>query len=117
MEDLWKITPQAAARITVLLEEVEGDQDLLDRLTQHGYGSDRTEDFHVSKWFEHWNKRKDIWRLKIWDLEDAGLKYRIVYAYIPKIREYHILAIAPRAFNYEATHPLTQRLLKAYEDL
>lgn len=85
---------QAAARIVALLEELKGNPDLLDRLTQHDYGAYQSADFHVSKWHEQWNQGRDLWRLKVWDLEDQGLRYRIVYAFIPQKQHYHILAIA-----------------------
>lgn len=117
LEALWESEPQAAARIAVLLEELEGNPDLLDRLSQQGYGTHHTADFSVSKWFEYWNQGKDLWRLKVWDLEDKGLKYRIIYAFTPRKLHYHVLAIAPREFNYETNHPISQRLLRAYEDL
>jgi hypothetical protein len=117
LEQLWTDAAQAAARITVLLQELEGNQDLLDRLTQHDFGAYQTAQVHVSKWFEHWNKGKDLWRLKVWDLEGKGLQYRIVYAFIPGKKHYHALAIAPRDFNYDARHPLTQRILRAYDGL
>lgn len=117
LEQLWQSAPKAAARIVVLLEELEGNQDLLDRLTQHDFGAHRTAVFHVSKWLKLWNRGKDLWRLKVWDLEDKGLRYRIVYAFVPSNKRYHVLAIAPRNFNYEPTHELTKRILKSYEAL
>lgn len=117
LEELWDEEPQAAARITAFLEELESNQDLLDRLTQHNFGAYHLEDFHVSKWFEHWNKGQDIWRLKIWDLEDVGLKYRIIYAFLPNNHQHHVLAIVHRDFDYETDHPITQRILEAYQQL
>lgn len=117
LELLWEEAPVAAARIAVLLQELEGNQDLLDRLTQHDYGLHQSADIHISKWFEHWNKGRDIWRTKVWDLEDKGLMYRIIYAFMPSTHEYHVLAIAPRDFNYETDHPITKRILAAYESL
>lgn len=117
LENLWDEAPEAAARIAVLLEELEGNQDLLDRLTQHDFGSYHSADFHVSKWVEQWKKGKDIWRLKVWELEDKGLQYRVVYAFVPVKSHYHVLGIVPRDFNYDADHQLTKRILAAYENL
>ncbi|MCB2263860.1 MAG: type II toxin-antitoxin system RelE/ParE family toxin [Candidatus Thiosymbion ectosymbiont of Robbea hypermnestra] len=117
LEALWRKEPQAAGRILVLLEQLEGDPDLLDRLTQHNYGARRSADFHVSKWQEHWRKGRDLWRLKIWDLENKGLRYRIVYAFEPGKLHYHVLAVAPREFNYDASHPISRRILRAYRAL
>lgn len=117
LEALWDTEPKAAARIAALLAELKGDPDLLDRLTQNFYGTPGRSKFNVRKWEEHWNKGKDLWRLKIWDLEDKGLKYRIIYAFIPITKHHYILAIAPRDFDYETSHPISQRLLRAYEEL
>lgn len=117
LERLWDDEPVAAARIAALLEELEGNQDLLDRLTQHDFGSQPSADFHVSKWQAFWKQRKDLWRLKIWALERRNCRYRVVYAFIPGKAHYYVLGIAPRTFNYEPTHELTQRILRAYEAL
>lgn len=117
LEELWSKDTEVAARITVLLEELKGNDDLLDRLTQHNFGLYSSADFHVSKWFEQWNKGNDLWRLKIWDLEDNDVKYRIVYAFIPTKKHYHVLGIVPREFNYEANHELTIRILNTYKNL
>jgi hypothetical protein len=117
LDDLWEREPQAAARIAALLEELEGNHDLLDRLTQHDYGAYQSADFHVSKWQEQWRKGRDLWRLKVWELEENGLQYRVVYAFMPKKHHYHILAIAPREFDYDANHPISQRIIRAYQAL
>ena len=118
LEALRARQPLAAGRILALLEQLECDPDLLDRLTQHGYGAYGLADFHVSKWQEQWRNGKDLWRLKVWDLEKKGIQYRIVYAFIPGKEQYHILAITPRRnFNYDDREPISQRILRAYEDL
>lgn len=117
--DIYSVDVTAGARIAAVLQEIEGDQELLDSLTQHNYGRDHTALFNVSKWFELWKNQKDIWRIKIWDLEDKGLRYRIIYAYIRGKREYRVLAITPRnEINYDdLKDPLSQRIQRAYEEL
>lgn len=117
LEALFRRSPRVASRILVLLEEVEADQDLLDRLTQQDFGQDRATEFQVSRWIRQWNKGKNLWRLKVWDLEDKGIRYRVVYAFVPQRRQYHVLGIVPRSFNYEDDHPLTLRILAAYDAL
>lgn len=117
LETLYRRSPRVAARILALLQEVEANQDLLDRLTQQNFGRDHTADFHVARWIEQWNKGKNLWRLKLWDLEDKGIRYRVVYAFVPQHSRYHVLGIVPRSFNYEEDHPLTIRILAAREAL
>ena len=109
----------SARRIAAVLQEIEGNQDLLDCLTQHEYGRNHTAPFNVSKWLEFWKKNQDIWRLKIWDLEDKGLRYRIVYAYIRGKKDYRVLAIVPRSnINYDDPNdPLFERIHAAYKEL
>lgn len=117
LEALWDSDAVAAARITVLLQECEGNQDLLDRLSQQDYGSRRTASFHVAMWVAQQHQDRNLWRLKLWDLEGTGLRYRIVYAFKAQRRQYHVLAIAPRGFNYDESHPITRRIIEAWEQL
>lgn len=117
LEQLWETEPTAAARITALIEELEGNPDLLDRLTQQDFGAYGLADFHVSKWLEQWRQGKDLWRLKIWDLENKNLRYRVVYAFMSRQQDYCVLGILPRDFNYDSNHDLTRRILAAYKDL
>jgi len=117
LEALWKQELQAAGRILALLEQLEGNLNLLDRLTRHDYGAHRSADFHASKWQEHWRNGRDLWRLKLWDLEAKGLRYRVVYAFEPRKQHYHVPGIAPREFNCDASHPISHRILRAYQAL
>lgn len=117
LEDLWRTDPTAAAEIQVLLEQIQADQYLLESLTIHDFGSAHRDRFHVSKWVSQWKQRRDLWRLKLWSLEDQGIRYRIVYAYIPGTRKYYVLGIVHRTFNYDESSPYTKRILDAYRDL
>lgn len=118
LELLWSSDSTAAAQITVFFEELDENQDLLDRLTQHDFGHSRgSAQLSVSKWQSLWNRGFDIWRLKLWDLENIGIQLRIIYAYIPIKNNYHILAIAPRSFNYDEKDPISERIITAYSGL
>lgn len=116
LEALWADprTEEAAAAIDVLLQEIECDQDLLDALTAHDYGANKTKRFHVSKWVEYWRNGANIWRLKIWELEKVRLNYRIIYAYEIKEQKYHVLAVVPREFDYDTEHPISRRIMAVY---
>ena len=116
LEELWGCpsTELVAAKIDVFLQELEDDQDLLNSLTDHDFGARRKHAMHVSKWLEYWKKGADIWRVKLWALENIGLQYRIVYAYEPSVQKYHILAIVERDWDYDESHPITLRILAAY---
>ncbi|MBT4194780.1 MAG: hypothetical protein HOM14_08525 [Gammaproteobacteria bacterium] len=119
LKDLLLKDENIASKILVILQELQEDDDLLDRLTQHDYGHPMISDFHVSKWFAQWNKGKDLWRLKIWELDNIAPKnkYRIIYAYMPLKNCFYVLAIAPREFNYDEKHPISQRIIDEYQNL
>lgn len=119
LEDLWAdpLTEKAAAVIDVLLQEIECDQDLLDALTAHDYGANKTKSIHVSKWVEFWRTGADIWRLKVWELEKIQLRYRIIYAYEIKKQKYHVLAVVPRDFEYDTNHPVSRRIMAIYSTI
>lgn len=109
--------PQLAVRLAVLLQELSSDDSLLEMLTAHDFGSDKRAPFHVSRWQEHWRGGKDLWRLKFWELEDQGLPYRVVYALKRGTGDHYVLAIVSRDFDYDRNHVVTQRILRAYDDL
>lgn len=111
-------SPKAAARIVYVLDEIlRDDQDLLDRLTQHDFGRYESEFLHVSKWLEVWRKGTNLWRFKLWDLEELGLRYRIIYAFYPIKQTILVLGVVPRAFDYDPDHPISRRILDAYHNL
>lgn len=111
---LWDTEIKAAAIIQSLLEELDGDNDLLDRLSQHGF---KNEEIDISKWNEQWKKGLNLWRLKVIELERIGIQYRLIYAFVPLKKCYHLLAIAPRDFDYDPKHEITKRILQAYNEL
>jgi hypothetical protein len=111
------VAPKLAVRLGVLLQELIADDALLPMLTTHDFGSDRQAAFHVSRWQEHWRRGKDLWRLKFWELEDQGIPYRVIYALKRGTGNHYVLAIVGRDFNYDRNHLITQRILRAYDDL
>ena len=123
LDGLWAVAPVAAARILVLIEQLKTDARLLDALTIHEFGADRTEAISVSKVVSQWhgNRKqdgKDLWRLKLWDLEKQSLRYRVIYAYEIRKQRYHVLGIIDRkGYDYGPEHPFTQRILRAYDDV
>lgn len=119
LEEIAKNDPDAAAFLIVFLEELEGDQDLLDRLTQDQYNVKRRRpvdwvaDFNVKVWIEQRDANRNLWRLQAWDIDAS--QYRVVYAFEPATRTYGVLGVFhKRQFNYESNNPLTRRVLAAY---
>ena len=117
LELLWSNNEKAAAQITVRLERLKEDQKFLDALTIQNFGNRDDEPFHIDKWISQQRKGRNLWRLKEWDLEKQGIRYRVVYALDPRISRYHVLGIIKRDFNYEDTDARTQRIINAYDEL
>lgn len=117
LEALWRTDAAAAALVTVLLEELEGDQVLLDALTDHKFTHNTDPRFDISRWESFWRRGKDLWRLRPYFEPGAGPSCRVIYAYLPRRRRYCVLAIVPRDFDYDPQHALTQRILASYDQL
>jgi len=119
----------AGVALVALLEELENNQDLMDRLTQHGFGGrpaqpkPRTAVFNVSKWIEAQTKDMNLWRVRGFD--DECSRYRCIYAYQPLIDRYIILGIGRKVdkattieeFDYELDSDLSRRIQAAYRRL
>lgn len=122
LEEIANGDPDAAAFLVIFLEELEGDQDLLDRLTQDHYNVKRgrpvdwVANFNVKVWIEQRDDGRNLWRLQSWDIEAS--EYRVVYAFKPLVRTYVVLGVFhKRQFNYELNNPLTLRVVAAYENI
>ena len=109
---------RAMARILVRLNEISADPSLLSKLLTPGYGGDRWSDvFYVGAWSEQRRLGRDLRYLKVWEIENAGEKFRVVYAHNPATDIVHVLGIAPREFNYDADHEFTKRVVADYNKL
>ncbi|BBI99195.1 hypothetical protein FGKAn22_08880 [Ferrigenium kumadai] len=113
-----------AAILLAFLQQLKADQSLLGELLTHEY---ENKSFNVSRFQSIWRDR-DVWRLKTfeWDISQTNktvIPYRIIYAYDSKCTAFRVLAIVyrrhndPRSYDYEHDHPITQRILKAYNEL
>jgi len=116
LQSIGATSSQARSRIAVLLQELKGSQDYLDRLSQDGFGPDRSTDvFNVREWVAQ--RSNNLWRLKDWSLERAGLQYRIVYVFLPKSRVYVILGITHRSWDYSDACQFGQRVVERAVEL
>jgi hypothetical protein len=105
-----------AARIYAVLEQVQANPALMDSLTQHDYGFAGTADFNVSLWkSQQYKNNRNLWRLKIWDLEEKQIRYRVVYAFQPETQKLFVLGVSRRRdFDYEYDE-FTQRVTDCYD--
>lgn len=110
--------PKAMAKILATLEQIQADPNLIDKLTEDRFGEDEDELISIRRWVSQWVLGDNLWRMKIWGLEENGLRFRILYAYEPRQLRFHVLAVVRRAdFNYEPDHPITKRILATYRKL
>ena len=122
IEDILLEKPVAGYRLATMLDEISGSQELLEKLSWDQYGGkphapEKGATLSVAKWLGPYRKGKNIWRLRDFELSRLGHEYRIIYAYIPSKDLYYVLAVVHRAFDYEPTHPVTQRVFATYDRL
>lgn len=117
LADIRRSDPDAEDVILALLQEAKGSQAILESLTIKDFGLARDQGYHVDAWAAQQQQGRNLWRLKIWDLEDLGIRYRVVYALDPRISRYFVLAVLPRDFDYDERHPRVQQLLATYDGL
>lgn len=117
LDALWETNEDAAAFIETFLEEIQNDQRLLESLTIKGHVKSDALRFDVEEIESQKKEKRNLWRVKIWDIENRDGKIRIVYAFHPKEFRYYILGITPRDINYDTSHPRFKKLLNAYEEL
>ncbi|WP_165493853.1 hypothetical protein [Azotobacter chroococcum] len=130
LQDVLRTNRAAGLRLAKLLQQLQADQDLLDRLSQRDYGGSparprpRNAIFNTGFWVAAQDNGMNLWRLRYFDELVEG--YRLIYAFLPPEDQYILLAIAEKAeyqaenderFNYELSHPLSVRITAAYRVL
>lgn len=112
LESIKEVDIEVHAKLAALLRQLQADAKLAEKLLDHGFGADGAEDVSVSKWLNEWKTGKNLWRLKFWDLENFGLRYRVIYVYLPKQARFVVMAIVARgSFDYDnENHPIRQRI-------
>ena len=96
---LFQTDPVAAGQIVAFLQELSGDQELLDSLNIEDYEDDK---ITVKMVVQLQQKRWNAWLLTLRDANppEDKLPYRILYAFDGKTRVYHVLAVRPRKVAY-----------------
>lgn len=112
----------AVGRIAFVLESMESDEEMQQRLLEHNEEEDGGINFQ--KWITQHKLGNDLWRVKLWSGPDL-VRYRIIYAY-EKVSQsnvqarFHVLAIVDRdKFDYEPEdkNPLSARIVNDYRNI
>lgn len=115
---VWRSDPESAGVLQATLEQIQADHLLLESLTVRDFGAYGTEAFHVDRWVDQQHRGRNLWRLKVWELEGHGRQqYRVVYTLDPRVSRYFVLGIFTRDFDYDPNDARTRRVLAAYDRL
>jgi hypothetical protein len=116
-------------RLARLIQQLQADQDLLDRLTQQKFGGSpnaprpKYATFNTGMWRAAQDNDMNLWRLRPFHVDI--LDYRFIYAFFAP-DTYIILAIVAKAqhgdrnderFDYELSHPISKRIQSAYRSI
>lgn len=116
LDDIYDIDEDAGATIEVFLQEVRGNQDMLDRLSSSNYRSYGDNDFDVKRWIEAW-RTMAVWRIRVYNCDGAAKNYRVIFTFHPIEKRYYILGVVPRDFDYDPNHQLSKRIASTYSEL
>lgn len=106
------------SRIVLCLQEIRADPAVARHLLQAGFGGDRWKDkFYVDEWKSQSVLGRRLRYLKVWEIENLGQRFRVVYAHNASTDIIHILGIVPREFDYDPDHSFTKRIVADYDKL
>lgn len=117
LDELFESDPDTAAIIDVLLDEIFGNEELIQLLCTDR--ANRREDpaFDNERFIELWNDGYTIYRLKIWDMDGALINHRALHAYDGRSDCTHILGILHRDYAYDTAHEKVRRCVGDYESI
>lgn len=116
LDELFNTNRDVAAAIAVFLDEVAGNQLMLDNLSRNGYVGEEDPKFDVGEWVEQKRAKRNLWRLKLWALRGAK-DLRVIYAFHPTELRYYVLGIVSRDFDYDNNHEVTKRIIADYDEI
>lgn len=107
----------AAAVVLALLQQLQADPDVIDKLTQHGNNDVAGVRVNVKRWQSARSPRGDLWRFRA--LDTPATSYRVVYGYHWPTRQICVLgAVHKDEFDYDDhSSPFAQRVLAAWRSL
>jgi hypothetical protein len=121
-EDLNEIAGEMVReRFWAVIEQLRNDALLQESLRKNFFGEGDTDRYtHVIGVRSITGLRKrvperDVWRFKIWSLDNGGLKFRFFYAFFETEPQIIILGVADRDDAYELDSPLIQRICSDYD--
>jgi len=106
---------QAGARLAALLQQLQADPRLQDALLTKDFGSPPARPISAKVWGSVARlERLPIWRLRAWELDRHGLRYRLFYVFDYKRRAFVVIGITQRDnFNYDdPQNPLRVRMVR-----
>lgn len=117
LDELFEIDEDAAATVLAVLEEIDANDRLQERLFRHGHRNVANPTFEVKEISSLFKHDYVVFRLKFWDENGHVIPYRALYAYDGRTETYHVLGILHREHAYDHSHPKLKRLLADYESL
>ena len=107
----------AAAAVFAVIEQLEHDPKLIDKLTQHGNNVVGEGEINVKRWQSAKSTKGDLWRFRV--LNSPATTYRVVYGYFWPTRQICVLAVVQKdGFDYDdLSSPIAQRILADWRSL
>ena len=115
LDRLWRGNRGAAAKVVAVLQEMQADPNLVEKLTRHGDSVVGAAHLNVKRW----QKAKPVgslWRFRI--LDSPATSHRVVYGYHYQTRQLCVLAVVHKdEFDYELNSDLSRRILADWSSL
>lgn len=106
-------------RILAVLEQAKRDKTFFAKFRKHGHRDVIDDRLDVKQWKRMQVMGRDVWRIRLPDLETNGKTFRVVYAFKKPPETIYILAIVRREdIDYDnPDHPFSRRILDALASL
>lgn len=115
LRQIRQTDPTGFVRLAALLQQLMADPTLEQKLLTRDFGKLPAKPLSAKVWGSVTRLEKlQIWRLRAWELERHGLKYRLFYVYDYKRRTFVVIGVTPRdGFDYDdPQHPLRIRMVR-----
>lgn len=113
---LYDVDEDAAATFDVLLEQLDADKGMLEKLFRPANHFQYEPPFEIKKYAAMQETGRNIFTVKVRGDDGRLLPWRLLIGFDPRRDIYHVLCLAPRSIAYDPDDPLFRTVQNRYDD-
>lgn len=115
--DFKRLPIEVQRKVATVLDEFKADPHVCQRFLKTGFMQLTELRVNTSKWYSQRDEGRKLYRFKVYELEQDGHRYRVLYGFIPKTLHFVFLGVCHRSeLDYDDENNQIHRRITATYD-